>query len=271
MKKQHTIKGQRLSYIDKGKGDVLLFGHSYLFDQNMWQPQIDALSKHYRCIVPDLWGHGESEASPCCMTSIYDNSEYMIELMDHLNIDHFSLVGLSVGGMWGATLAANHPSRINALVLMGTYLGDEPENSQGLYFGLLDQIDDEQSISKAMAQTITPFFFAPQSIEQGLPCVEAFNQRLQSFTKEQLPELTNIGRLIFSRANALQQLQKITAPVLILTGEEDLPRPVSESQTMLNYLKRGKLDIIPKAGHISALEQPDFINNKLKNFFARVL
>ncbi|GAL19475.1 beta-ketoadipate enol-lactone hydrolase [Vibrio maritimus] len=53
--KQFTVEGQVMTYQDVGEGPVVLFGHSYLWDSQMWQPQVEALSQHYRCIVPDLW------------------------------------------------------------------------------------------------------------------------------------------------------------------------------------------------------------------------
>ena len=57
-----NIHGSTLHYQDHGTGFPLLLGHSYLWDAAMWAPQIDALSRQYRVIVPDLWGHGASGA-----------------------------------------------------------------------------------------------------------------------------------------------------------------------------------------------------------------
>lgn len=125
--KKFEIEGQQLAYLDKGKGPVLLFGHSYLWDCQMWAPQIEALSQSYRCIVPDLWAHGESDAAPASTTSLVDYAQHMLVLMDHLEIDEFSIVGLSVGGMWGAELTAQAPQRVKSLVLMDTFIGWEPE------------------------------------------------------------------------------------------------------------------------------------------------
>ena len=60
----HIIQGSTLHYQDHGAGFPVLLGHSYLWDAAMWAPQIDALSRSYRVIVPDLWGHGASGAPP---------------------------------------------------------------------------------------------------------------------------------------------------------------------------------------------------------------
>ena len=103
--------GKSLHYLDVGSGFPLLLGHSYLFDLNMWAPQFEALAKRYRLIVPDLWGHGDSPALPPGRNSLSDIAADHLALMDRLDIEEFGIVGLSVGGMWGAELAALAPER----------------------------------------------------------------------------------------------------------------------------------------------------------------
>ena len=105
-----TINSKIMHYLDIGEGPVLVFGHSYLWDSEMWEPQIDVLSKQYRCIVPDLWAHGQSDAAPAKTRTLKDYACDVMSLIDdHLEIDTFSLIGLSVGGMWGAELTALAP------------------------------------------------------------------------------------------------------------------------------------------------------------------
>ena len=59
-----AIHGQDLHYLDRGSGFPVVFGGSYPWDAAMWAPQVEALSSRYRCIVPELWGHGKSGAIP---------------------------------------------------------------------------------------------------------------------------------------------------------------------------------------------------------------
>ncbi|ELM6618968.1 alpha/beta fold hydrolase, partial [Vibrio vulnificus] len=116
--KTFVIDGKSMAYQDVGQGPVLLFGHSYLWDSQMWVPQIEFLSQSYRCIVPDLWAHGESESAPTHCNSLVDYAQQLLALMDHLHIETFSIVGLSVGGMWGAELVSQAPARVTSLVMM---------------------------------------------------------------------------------------------------------------------------------------------------------
>lgn len=61
------------------------------------------------------------------MSNLKDYAQHMLALMDHLQIEHFSVIGLSVGGMWGAELALLAPKRVQSLVMMDTFVGLEPE------------------------------------------------------------------------------------------------------------------------------------------------
>ncbi|MCE1857639.1 alpha/beta fold hydrolase, partial [Enterobacter hormaechei] len=93
----------------------------------MWAPQIEALSKQYRVIAPDLWGHGNSEELPEQHSTLADLARDYLALMDQLGIEEFAIIGLSAGGMWGIELVDMAPDRVKALVLMDTFVGLEPE------------------------------------------------------------------------------------------------------------------------------------------------
>ncbi|MGK9568447.1 alpha/beta fold hydrolase, partial [Salmonella enterica subsp. enterica] len=82
-------------------------------------------------------------------------------LLDQLDIPQINLVGLSVGGMWGARLALLAPERINSLVLMDTYLGAEPEATRQYYFSLFKMIEDAGAIPEPLLDVIAPIFFRP--------------------------------------------------------------------------------------------------------------
>ncbi|WP_259766239.1 alpha/beta fold hydrolase, partial [Pseudomonas protegens] len=145
-----TLDGQPLHYLDQGQGPVVFLAGSYLWDTSMWAPQIEALSTQYRVIAVDLWGHGQSGPLPQGTASLDDVARQMLALLDHLQIERVTLVGLSVGGMWGARMALAAPQRIDGLVLMDTYLGAEPEPTRQYYFSLFQQIEDSGLIAEPL-------------------------------------------------------------------------------------------------------------------------
>ncbi|WDU60510.1 alpha/beta fold hydrolase [Pseudomonas poae] len=263
-----VIDGQPLHYVDQGSGPVVLLGSSYLWSRDMWAPQVEALSHQYRVIVPELWGHGESGPLPARTESLDELARQALALLDHLDIAQVNLVGLSVGGMWGARLALLAPERINSLVLMDTYLGAEPEATRQYYFSLFKMIEDAGAIPEPLLDVIAPIFFRP-TIDRDCALYQGFRQSLQDFPRERLlSSIVPLGRLIFSREDVLEQLPQLDADTtLVMCGEQDKPRPPAESREMADLIGCS-LILIPDAGHISARENPDYVNEALLTFLA---
>lgn len=263
-----VIDGKPLHYLDQGTGPAVLLGSSYLWASDMWAPQVEALSQQYRVIVPELWGHGESGALPEQTGSLDDLARQALALLDHLDIAQVNLVGLSVGGMWGARLALQAPERISSLVLMDTYLGAEPDATRQYYFSLFKMIEDAGAIPEPLLDVIAPIFFRPD-IDRDSTLYQGFRKSLQAFSRERLLDsIVPLGRLIFSRADILEQLQRLDADTsLVMCGEQDKPRPPAESQEMAERIGCA-LRLIPDAGHISSRENPDFVNEALLTFLA---
>lgn len=261
-----TFDGQPLHYLDQGQGPVVLLGSSYLWDHAMWAPQIEALSLHYRVIVPDLWGHGQSGRLPEGTTSLDDLARQALALMDHLSVDCFSLVGLSVGGMWGVRLALAAPKRLRALVLMDTFLGVEPEPTRQYYFSLFDKIDASGSIPEPLLDIVVPIFFRP-GIDPQSPLYQQFRAALAALPAERLRDsIVPLGRIIFSREDMLPHLCELDAKsTLVMCGDQDKPRPPSEALEMAELIGCPHV-LIPEAGHISNLENPEFVTRALLEF-----
>ncbi|MCF4994875.1 alpha/beta fold hydrolase [Pseudomonas syringae] len=266
-----TIDGQALHYIDQGSGPAVLLAGSYLWDQTMWAPQIAALSPHYRVIALDLWGHGDSGPMPQGTTSLDDIARQALALLDHLDIDRVTLIGLSVGGMWGARLALSAPQRVNGLVLMDTYLGVEPEPTRQYYFSLFKQIEESGAIPEPLLDIVVPIFFRP-GIDPQSPLYQDFRAKLAALPSERLREsIVPMGRITFSREDFLPRLGELNAlTTLVLCGDQDKPRPPVEAQEMAGLIGCPCV-LVPEAGHISNLENPEFVTEVLSTFLAEQL
>jgi pimeloyl-ACP methyl ester carboxylesterase len=260
------LLGSTLSYLDLGIGDAVLLGHSYLWDVEMWRPQIEALARRYRVIAPNLWGHGGSGPLPAATRDLSDLARHHLALMDRLGIERFAVIGLSIGGMWGAELALLAPHRVAALALLDTYLGPEPALSRQKYFAMMEAIAAARRIPEPMLDAIVPLFFAP-SVEQRLPALPAaFRAKLQNWDGARLLDsVLPIGHLLFGRRDAREDLRGLAMPRLVLTGSEDIPRPVHEGQQIAAILGCPFV-AIPDAGHISTLEAADSVTDHLRAF-----
>ncbi|MGL5048420.1 MAG: alpha/beta fold hydrolase [Shewanella sp.] len=270
-RQQLVIAERNLSYLDIGSGPVLLFGHSYLWDSAMWAPQIAQLSPHYRCIVPELWGHGQSDVLPDNCKNLLDIADHMIALMDALKITDFSIIGLSVGAMWGAELVLKAPERVQTLIMLDSFIGFEPEVTRAKYDGMLDMITAAKAFPVALISTISPLFFADDAANKTPVRVADFENALATIPAQQIPTIVKLGRMIFGRRDTMEYADRLTLPCLIMAGVEDKARSVLESYLMSDAIDGSKLVHIPAAGHISTLEQAEFINRHLTDFLARHL
>lgn len=257
-----------MTYLDTGKGFPVLLGHSYLFDKSMWDPQIAFLSARYRLIASDLWGHGESPALPSYVHNLTDLAREHLRLMDLLGIGSFAIAGLSVGGMWAAELAALAPDRVRALILMDSYIGSETAEEEQKYVGMLDTVERVGGITSQLTDYIVSQM---HSVNAAAEDTVALTRSLSCLTPSVLREsIVPMGRMIFSRPDRMDILQRICCPVLIAHGEKDLPRPPKEGQKMADKLGCD-FSLIPNAGHISNLENPAFVNALMGQFFDRHL
>ncbi|MGS0742935.1 alpha/beta fold hydrolase [Glaciimonas sp. GG7] len=263
-----TVAGKKLAYLDQGQGFPVLLGHSYLWNSHMWQPQIEALSPHFRVVAPDLWGHGLSGELPSNTHTLQDLAQHYLALLDALEIEECHVVGLSVGGMWGEALAQLAPTRVRKLVLMDTYLGAEPALSQAKYLGLLHLIEQSGTISSALLDAIVPMFFRPGiDLNSSLPTT--FRAALAEFSRDQLlHSIVPLGRLIFTREERRPGLSQLNADnTLILVGEHDIPRPPEEAHEMADIIGC-RMKTIANAGHISNLENPAAVTQELLDFLS---
>lgn len=257
------IEGARLSYLEQGRGFPVVLGHSYLWDAAMWEPQIEALSRHFRVLVPELWGHGQSEAPPAGTDDLASLARQYVAFLDALQVQRCHLVGLSVGGMWGAHLALAHPERVDRLVLMDTYLGAEPETTRLKYFALLDAARDAGEFTDALLDIIVPIFFRADG-QSDPQLQQRFRAALKACSADTIRRSVDpLGRVIFGRDDALAALAGLPGErCLVLCGDQDIPRPPAEASEMAEIIGCD-MGLVPNAGHISSLDNPQAVTEIL--------
>lgn len=258
--------GRKLAYEDKGEGFPILFGHSYLWNKEMWRPQIEALSSKFRCIAPDLWGHGESDFISDDQYSIARMADDFLDFTEKLGLEEFAVVGLSVGGMWGMELTLKAPEKVKALVMMDTFVGAEPKTTYKQYFGMLAMIENLGRVPEPLVEQIVPMFFSPVTMKEQPELSAHMKQSLLALEGERVKTVVTLGRAIFGRPDRLSALKEIKCPAMFICGQDDMPRPPAEAELMAAEIAGSKLEIISEAGHICNLEKPDVINLVLRDF-----
>ena len=120
-----------LSYKRLGKGRPLVLVHGYLGGQTMWRFQED-LKEDFDLIMPSLAGYGES-ADLTAPSTIRENAQLVFELLDHLQIETFYLLGHSMGGRTAMTTACRFPDRVDGVISLDT--APVNENARRNQFG----------------------------------------------------------------------------------------------------------------------------------------
>lgn len=251
-----------------GEGENIVFFHSFLWDSQMWKPQIEKFSKNYKCINIDLWGHGLSD--PLLETDEYtieSLAEDVKEALEILELKEYIYVGLSVGGMIGPVLHSIDKTRMKKLVIMDSYVGLEADQTKNLYFQMLAKVKFDRKIEEVLANQIAPMFFAPENSAKEIDIFKNFKNHLINLNEKNINTIFALGHGIFGRKNNLNLLKEINIPTLFLTGEFDIPRPKEEAIEMSKLVENSKVYIVPNSGHISNLENIEFVNKSLEEFF----
>ena len=262
-----TINGAHIHYEEQGQGsETLVFAHGLLWSGRMFRAQVAALRDRYRCITFDFRGQGQSAvtADGYDMDTLADDAAALITTLG-LAPCHFA--GLSMGGFIGMRLAARHPELLRSLILMETSADPEPTENIPKYRQLLAVA---RFIGlRPVAGRVMPVMFGPTFL--GDPQRAAERQEWQGYLGEN--NRTGIIRAtnaVIERKPIYDELDKITAPTLIIIGEEDTATTSDHSARMHERITGSQLVPIPHAGHTSSVEEPAAVTAAITAFLARL-
>ncbi len=255
-----------LNFLDLGDPDKLsiILIHGMALDQTMWTPQIPVLKEHYRVLTYDIRGHGLSEVGDAQYTYKMFADD-LKSLMDYLEIDQAVLCGLSMGGAIALRAYDMYPHRIKALILSDAR--SEADSNETKYWreNSIESIkkDGLENFADEFVETI----FASSSFKRHPEAVELIRNIVLSSSPEAV-----CGVLLAqaARTDMKHVLGKITVPTLIMVGEHDDFTPFSSSQMMHDKIVNSEFKIIPKAGHMSNLENPEIFNHNLLEFLEKI-
>lgn len=252
------IDGHAVGYDDQGQGQPVVLIHGFPFSRQTWRPQVSALTRTYRLVLPDLRGFGESDGAP---SSVEELAEDVQALVERLHLPPFVLGGFSMGGYVLFRYLARHADRVKAVMLLDTRAEpDAPEGRQRRY-SAIERITAEGP--QGFLEDFLRLVASPRTMESR-PEIVAEVRRLME--RDRVPSLTGALRALAERPDSTPLLAAIRVPTLIVVGEDDKATPVDSARKMHEAIKGSKLVIIPGAGHVSNLEQPDEFNRALLEF-----
>ena len=246
---------KNLSYKKIGKGKPLVLVHGYLGGQNMWKFQ-EELKHDYELIMPSLAGYGESSYLTAPST-IRENAEQVFELLNHLNIDTFYLLGHSMGGMIVQEMAALRPSRVEKLICFGT-------GSIGVLPNRFETIEESRHKIKTIGiketrENIAKTWFVDYLKGEGYQlCLE---EGAKAPTQAALASLD-----AWDSWDGRGQLSEISSPTLILWSNKDRSYDLNQQNILNQGIKNSRLEIIKDCAHNSHMEKTNLVNNAINQF-----
>jgi pimeloyl-ACP methyl ester carboxylesterase len=265
------VDGLNIHYKDTGPKDapVVLLLHGFGSSLQTWDVWAAQLETQYRVIRLDLPGFGLTGPSPLHDYSEAGDLATLTHFVDKLGVASFSIIGHSMGGKMAWGLAAADPDRVKALVLMAPDgfpevkdIGSKPYAMPSI-MGVI-----KFSLPKFLVRkSIEPAFFDANALSDSL--VDRYYDMLRA---------PGVRAAILERANQtiytdpVPRLKKITAPTLLVWGEQDQMIPSSNAQSYANVLSTSKTVLLPNLGHLAQEEQPqialahvvEFLNSTLK-------
>jgi len=231
------INGVKLYYEIYGKGEPILFIHGNGTGIKGWSAQISHFSRKYQVIAVDCRGRGNSELGADSLTYMQQASD-LAKLLTELKLEKVTVVGKSDGGIIGLLMAIHYPKSMKQLVAYGA--NAEPD-------GLFPESVDKIHLERVEAE---------QMLAKG------------DTTKNWKLEQQKYRMMEFQPHITVEDLQKITIPVLVMSCDRDVIR---EEHTLWIYknIPSANLSISPGEVHKMPTLNPRLFNSIVMDWISR--
>ena len=253
-----AINGQEIYFEDTGgTGPVVILGHGFLMDHEMFAPQVAALRGQYRVITWDERGFGETRYDGQAF-SYWDSAKDCIALLQHLGIDRAVVGGMSQGGFLSLRAALLAPAMVRGLILLDTQAGAEHPDKIPLYQGMIDTwlaVGAVPDLTNAVASIII------DDSAESPKWVAKWAAKPKGYIVEP-------GRCLLTRDDISHRLAEITCPALVVHGTEDTAIEMHLAEALSAGLV-GSTGVVQVGGaHAASLTNPIPVNAAILEFLA---
>jgi 3-oxoadipate enol-lactonase len=254
--------GARLAYQVAGEGPAVVLIHGFSLDMRMWDPQAGPLAARFRVVRYDCRGFGAS--GPLDPAVAYAHVDDLVALLDHLGIEAAALVGLSFGGQLAVEAALAVPARVRRLAVLSPVLDGVPwdPESWAALKAVAGQVDAHGVLAGREAWLGHPLFATARERPATAGPLAAM---VASY-----PGQHWLGQDPHRRPGpqAFDALEDVTVPTLVLSGQRDVPGFREMSAVLAARIPAAEQQVVPGAGHMINMEQPEIVNDLLTRFLA---
>jgi 3-oxoadipate enol-lactonase len=255
------VNGQRLYHEVHGDGEPLLCVAGLTCDTLVWIPQVEAFAAAHRTVIFDNRDAGQSQLADGPY-EIADMARDALALADHLELDAFHLLGVSMGGMIAQEIAVQAPERVRTLTISVSYAAGSTyaRRTAEVWSARVAQISHEQHVDELMLLNHSEAFYEKPDM------VEFVRTAMLNNPHPQPPEAFARQLAACARHDARDRLGSLTMPVHVIGGERDILLPVWKSRELAELIPGSKLTILPAAPHGLSIERADEFNAGVLDF-----
>jgi pimeloyl-ACP methyl ester carboxylesterase len=264
--KEVTVDGHRIPYLEGGQGETLLLLHGFAADKDNWTPIARFLTPHFRVIVPDIAGFGDSSRRDDANYALDPQLDRLVEFARATGITRCHVGGNSMGGYFATMLAARSPELVQSLWLLAPagVAGAEPSE----LFELIAQndnlllVDSDTKGKRLMNLIFTKAPFVPAEFQK------LWRQRALKYCGFN----TKIFQELFaSPINLDDRVNGLATPTFIVWGDDDRILHVSGAHLLKKLIPAARLRVMPAMGHCPMLERPREVAADFLSFHRRGL
>ncbi len=241
----------------EGSGPPLVQLHCLGVDYRFWD-FVAPLAGNFSLMRYDLPGHGETPV-PSFPYQISDLSAQLLGVLNSRGIKRTSIAGISLGGLIAQHFAAHCPDMVEKLVLIDT----TPRYTDELRAMWVERAATARAEGVAsMVPGLLKIWFSDACLARNPPGVRYVRETLQKTSGE--------GYALACEALGAADLRgdagKITAPTLVLCGENDIPSFLESARWLAGNIRNAKLAWLPQARHASVIECPELAVKLISDF-----
>lgn len=262
MLKTTLFKQDKITFLDKGKGRVVVLLHGFLGSHEIWESTINDLSKSYRVIAIDLPGHGQS----ACFGYVH-SMELMAKcvksVMDFLKLKKYVIVGHSMGGYVSLAFADLFPDNLKGFCLYhSTAYADSDEKKSDR----LRAIHVVKSNKAIYTNSTIRNLFAAKNLKY-LKDEVSFAAKIAKQTGKQGIVAALHG--MRDRPGRDLILGLVEYPIMMVIGEQDNVLPYAQLLEQSQLIKNKTILYLEHDGHLGFLESPKHSNKELRKFLRK--
>lgn len=255
--------GERLAYVEKGKGKDVVLLHGFCESKAIWQQLMSDLSPQARFLAPDLPGFGENPAIHGSI-SIDEYAAWIAAWMDKQGVSQAKIIGHSLGGYVALALAEKFPEKVSGLCLFHSTARADTAEKQAIRDKTVDFL--EANGVSIFVKNFIPSLFA-SSQQEHLHDTIGEVIRMAS----QTPDTTAIAvtRAMRDRPERLAVLEKANFSCLFIGGYEDTAVPMQDVKAQSKLPASADLLLLKDCGHMGMYEQPHACSKAISNFIGQ--